>query len=118
MAEDRVVRGEITFDEGAPAFVDATAHVQLEDVSTIDAPSLVVAEQVLPNTRRPPPDGRIEFVIKVWNVDERASYNVRALIDLDGDGKTSRGDFVTMQSYPVLTRSHPTEVSIRVRQVR
>ena len=118
MAEDRVVRGEITFDEGAPAFADATAHVQLEDVSTIDAPSLVVAEQVLPNTRRPPPGGRIEFAITVWNVDERASYNVRALIDLDGDGKTSRGDFVTMQSYPVLTRSHPTEVSIRVRQVR
>ncbi len=75
-----------------------------------------MAEQVLAQVSHPSPT-LVEFTIEVGNVDEHASYNVRALIDVDGDGKPSRGDLVTVQSYPVLTYGYPTEVSVQVRRV-
>jgi hypothetical protein len=39
------------------------------------------------------------------------------LVDLDGDGKISKGDYISMQSYPVLTFGSPSEVTIEVKQV-
>lgn len=110
-----VVRGGITFEEGAPTFRDATAYVRLEDVTTADAPSRLVAQQVLRGLSTPPRGGRIPFELQVDAIDERASYNVFVLVDLDGDGKVSPGDFTTVQSYPVLTRSRSSEVSVEVR---
>ncbi len=114
--DKRVVAGEIILDESAPGFSGATAYVQIEDVSAVDGASHVMAEQVLAQVSHPSPT-LVEFTIEVGNVDEHASYNVRALIDVDGDGKPSRGDLVTVQSYPVLTYGYPTEVSVQVRRV-
>jgi hypothetical protein len=47
--------------------------------------------------------------------DARTRYAVR--VDVDGDGHVSRGDYVSMESYPVLTFDSPSRVTIRVRPV-
>ena len=39
------------------------------------------------------------------------------LVDVDGDGKVSVGDYISMQSYPVLTFGYPREVTIEVKKV-
>jgi uncharacterized lipoprotein YbaY len=109
-----MVRGGIRFEAGTPPFRDATAYIRLEDVTRADAPSRLVAQEVLPGISTPPPGGQILFEIETAGIEERASYNVSVLVDLDGDGKPSRGDFSTVQSYPVLTHSHPSEISVEV----
>ena len=47
-----------------------------------------------------------------------ASDNIRVHIDVDRDGRVSRGDYITMESYPVLTWGHPDRVTVRVREVK
>jgi hypothetical protein len=89
------------------------------DVSRAGAASPVVAETVLRDVRldRAAKEG-IDFRIPVSQIDPVAHYSVRALIDLDGDGRASVGDYVSTQSHPVLTRGHPDRVEILVRLVR
>jgi uncharacterized lipoprotein YbaY len=114
---ERVVRGAIAFEAGAPALRGATVYIRLEDVTEADAPSRLVAQEVLRGISKPSRGGQIPFEMRTGGIDERASYNVSVLVDLDGDGRPSRGDFSSVQSYPVLTHSHPSEVSVVVRRV-
>jgi uncharacterized lipoprotein YbaY len=116
-SESPLVRGDITFGEDAPRFQDATAYVRLEDVSVADASSRLIAEQIVRGVSNPPRGGRVPFAVAAEPVDERVRYNVRVLVDLDGDGETSPGDLVTVRSYPVLSQGHPAAVSVRVRRV-
>jgi uncharacterized lipoprotein YbaY len=117
--EVQLVSGEIVFGEGAEAFSGATASVRLEDVSRADAPSHVVAEQVIRQVNyRPGQAGRLAFELRVNNPNERARYTVSAHLDVDGDGQVSRGDYITMESYPVLTQGYPRRLSVRLRKVK
>ena len=59
----------------------------------------------------------LPFALRGRLPDERGDYTVRVLVDLDGDGLVSRGDFVNVESYPVLTRGHPREVTVKVERV-
>jgi putative lipoprotein len=113
----RTVRGEIVLPPGAPPEA-ARVVVQLEDVSRADAPSVVVGEQRSEQVRLQGRD-RLEFAIEVPAdaIDPRAMYSVRAHVDTSGSGTVERGDFVSTQSYPVLTGGAPDEVKIAVRPV-
>jgi hypothetical protein len=51
-------------------------------------------------------------------VDEGAGYSVRVHVDLDGDRRVSRGDFISTESHPVLTLGRPDRVTVRVREVK
>jgi len=114
-----LVSGSISFDEDAPAFSGVTVYVRLEDVSYADASSKVVAEQVMRDvSRRARSEEQLEFKIYGRITDERASYSVRVHVDVDGDGEVSLHDYVTMQSYPVLTQGHPRKLSVRVHEVK
>jgi uncharacterized lipoprotein YbaY len=113
-----LLRGQIVFDESAPSFRGATLYVSLQDTSLADADAVTIAEQV---TREVAYDARarntLTFALNGVVPDERAHYTVRILVDLDGDGRVSHGDFVNVESYPVLTWGRPREVSIRVERV-
>ncbi len=113
-----VVRGEIKF-AGKPALpASAKMYVRLLDISSADAPSKVVAEQVIEHIERLlSKDQKVAFVLEPNSIDERASYSVSVLVDIDGDGKISKGDYISMQSYPVLTYGYPSEVTIEVKLV-
>lgn len=113
-----LLRGQIVFDESAPSFKGATLYVSLQDTSLADADAVTIAEQV---TKDIAYDARarntLPFALSGAVPDERAHYTVRVLVDLDGNGRVSQGDFVNVESYPVLTWGHSRAVSIRVERV-
>jgi uncharacterized lipoprotein YbaY len=111
------VRGAIAFEPDSPHFRNATAYVRLEDVSVADGSARLIAEKIVRDVSNPPSGGLVPFVVSAEPVDERIRYNIRVLVDLDGDGQTSPGDYITVQSYPVLARGHPAEVVVEVRRV-
>jgi uncharacterized lipoprotein YbaY len=109
-----VVKGEIKF-AGQPSLpASAKMYVRLLNTSLADAPSAVVAEQVIDHLSN---EEKVAFRLEPDSIDERGTYTVSVLVDLDGDGKISKGDYISMQSYPVLTFGSPSEVTIEVKQV-
>lgn len=114
-----LVKGKITFEEVALPFTGATMYVRLERITAADIASKVIAQYVERDVAfHPKTFGGLSFAIVGNPPDPQASYAVRVLIDIDGDGAVSKGDFISMQSYPVITFGHPREVSILVRQVK
>jgi len=89
--------------------------VYLEDTTYADTSAVLVRHEVVPAV--PLPDGTIPFELKGVAADERSTYTVRVLVDRDGDGRISRGDYISTASYPVLTRGHPSEATVRTRRV-
>lgn len=112
-----VVTGEIVLGKDMPAKA-AKVVVQVEDVSRADAPSVVVGEQRLSNVAL---RGKRAIPFKVdvpaGLIDQRSLYSVRAHIHLSGSGEVEEGDYVTTQSYPVLTHGHGKAVKLAVRRV-
>ena len=39
-------------------------------------------------------------------------------VDVDNDGKISVGDYINMESYPVLTYGNPNYISVKVKNVK
>lgn len=117
-SKPRVVRGEIELPPGAPPVSPARVRVELEDVSRADAPSQVIASCRLKG-RRPQRPAPIPFELEVpaGLIDERHRYSIRVHIDLGGTGEVEKGDYVTVQSYPVLTLGHGDHVRVAVRRV-
>lgn len=113
-----LLRGEVVFEEGAHSFTDATLRVSLLDTSLADAPSKTVLSQVVKNvsydSEHPQ---KLTFALSGAVPDEDAQYTVRVHLDLNGDGRISRGDYINMQSYPVLTRGRPNVVSVQVKRL-
>lgn len=113
-----VVRGEIILPEGAESPDPADVAVYVEDVSRADAPSVVIGEQHRSGVPLRP-GTPIPFVVEIPAdyVDDRMEYSVRVHIDHSRSGDVTVGDFVSTQSYPVLTRGASTEARIDVKRV-
>lgn len=113
-----LLRGRVVFDESVESFAGATLYVFLEDTTLADESALKIAEQVTKGVAYDA-DARnsLPFALDGTIPDRRAHYSVRVLVDLNGDGRVSRGDFVSVESYPVLTWSHPSVVTVRVERV-
>lgn len=78
--------------------VGASIIVQVRDTSRQDAPATVLGEAR--GTVREGPGSRLgsaEVSVSATGVES----TVWAHVDVDGDGRVSKGDFVTVQSYPV-----------------
>jgi uncharacterized lipoprotein YbaY len=113
------VSGEIVFGLPTPEDLsEAIAYVRLEDTSLADAPSRVVSEQRLTRLQEQlTTAGTVPFNLHAPRPDPKSSYSVSVHVDLDRDGKVSRGDYINTESYPVLTFGHASRASIRVRRV-
>jgi uncharacterized lipoprotein YbaY len=117
-SEPPLVKGEILLGEAERSFTGATVHVQLEDVSYADAPSRVIAEQVIPNvSHESGTEHALRFALYGNVPDDKGRYIVTVHVDLQGQGRVSRGDYLSMESYPVLTYGNPNQISIRLREV-
>ena len=109
---------QVVFDAGAPAFQAGTLYGYVEDVSRADAAAKSLGSFVLPDVSHAAGESAgPEFTLEVGVPDPNAQLAVRVHIDLTGNGRYSRGDFITMESYPVLTRGHPSLVTVRLRQI-
>lgn len=117
-SEKPLVEGEILLGEAQRSFTGATVHVQLEDVSYADAPSRVVAEQAIPDvSHETGTEGTVKFALYGDMPDERGRYIVTVRVDLQARGRVSRGDYLSMESYSVLTHGNPKQISVRLREV-
>jgi hypothetical protein len=112
------VRSEVVLERRLPSFSHATVYVRLEDVSRVDAPSTTVDEHVLTSvSHRQGDEDRLSVDLSAPAASGRESYGVRVHVDVDGDGQVSRGDLISVESYPVLTFGHPDVVEVRLREV-
>lgn len=114
----RVVSGKILVDAWRGAADLATVYIRLQDTSYIDAPATTVVEEILHDVLVEKfVDEGLEFRMIVDHVEPRVRYQVRVLVDLDGDGEISVGDYITTSAYPVLTGGYPDYVEIHVHLV-
>ena len=96
----------------------ATVYVKLRDTSRIDARALTVDEVVLHGVDlNEVQRAGLASRLSAAEVDPRARYEVGVLVDLDGDGRPSVGDYINVRSYPVLTRGFPDHVEVEVRPI-
>jgi hypothetical protein len=92
--------------------------VRLLDTSRIDALAVTIDELVLEDVDLTAvEDTGLEFQLSAEEVQPRARYEVGVLVDLDGDGRPSVGDYINTRSYPVLTRGYPDKVEVQVNPI-
>lgn len=106
----------ITWPEGARLPDNAHAVVTVEDVSRVDASSVVVAETVLDHLDT---SGPTVAEVDVGDVEAGCDLVVRVHVADRSrpDRQTEVGDLLTTESYPVLTRGHGNSVVVRPRQI-
>lgn len=75
----------------------------------MDAPATVVATTDMTVTSTDD-----AFIVACPEPNPRWRYQVRALVDLDGDGQLGRGDWMTVQSYPVMTFGNGDNVDLEL----
>jgi uncharacterized lipoprotein YbaY len=126
-----LLRGKIIFDKNnVKSFAGATVYIRLEDVTMQDAPSKLILQQVINNVSygggaddiagHYHHQKKLEFALFGDRivVDARRLYTITVHIDVDNNGKINPGDFINMESYPVITHGYPKDnVSVHVRQV-
>lgn len=117
--DEPLVRGTLVFEPSRPDLSGATVRVRLEEVSRADASARVVAERTIDDPADRLSGDGLPFALSGSRneIDSGGRYSVAAHVDVDDDGEVSTGDFVTMESHPVLTRGHPDEVTVSVRKV-
>jgi len=115
-----LVSGSITFDEDE-TFSDATVYIRLEDVGLQDAPSKVLAKQILSkvshngNSNK----GGIDFSIGNDRIhyNPSHSYSIFVHVDVNNDSEISTGDFITVENYPVLTHGYPNFLIVKAKRI-
>jgi uncharacterized lipoprotein YbaY len=95
------VSGTIEFRDVRVPALNVTVYVRVQDTSHTDAPASIVAEQVLQGVNIVPGAPPLAFTVHGIPENPRARYVVRVHADVNGDGKVSKGDYVSTQSYPV-----------------
>ena len=115
----RRLTGRLLIDSAAlPSGRRATVYVRLLEAGEQDAPATRVGQVVLRDVDLAAlRGGSVEFQIDAPPLEPRGTYVVRALADMDGDGETGKGDYCSTVSYPVLTRGHPADVTVRMKYV-
>jgi uncharacterized lipoprotein YbaY len=113
-----LVRCVVVLDEAAGSFGAATLFVRLDDVTLADRPSTPLAQaQIDQVAHRQGSQSRWVVQLGGAAAQPQHRYSIWAHLDIDGDGQVSRGDYITMQSYPVLTFGCPAEATVHLRLV-
>jgi len=118
MGEAYTVQGEVVLPANEDFLGSADVVISVEDMSKADAPSVVIGEHRLKQVSLSP-GKRVPFVIQIPAelVDERHLYSIRAHVDRSGSGEVKKEDFISTQTYPVLSRGYGTSAIIKVRRV-
>ena len=108
--------GHIDFGSERPRLRAPVVQVWIEDTTYADAPAVRVAEARMTNVEYDgDPDG-MPFTLE-WD-DPRAhsprrSYSLAVLVDVDGDGRAGRGDYVCPQAVAVPPPGTPARVRVQ-----
>ncbi len=90
-----LIEGNILFENLEETIEDATVYIRLDDVSLADAPSTVISETTLENVSVGPEDNIVPYSLGFPELEARRMYSLYVHADVDGDGKVSKGDYVT-----------------------
>ena len=110
--------GRIVFGEDAPVFTGARVSIRLEDTTYADAPARAIAERVLESVAYDGGATGIPFSLDTPAATERVRMTLQVLVDLDGDGKATPGDYINMVSVPVPPDAAAEEIEVPVRRIR
>lgn len=108
-----LVTGKVKFEQDATSFDNATAYINLLDVSRQDAPSQTIAKQVINNIKL----GEFSFSLFGMVKDPRGMYVVSVHVDVDGDGEVSTGDYITTGYYEISAQQEHTDIDVTVKKV-
>ena len=105
---DAAVTGSVTYGKGAALPAGAALTVELRDVSRADAPSILIARQVIPDPGPPPVSFRLDY--RRAAIDPRNTYSVSARVE------TAAGNllFINDTAYLVLTYGHPARADLEL----
>lgn len=113
-----LVRGTVLLPADCATFSRGQARIRLLDVTMLDAPARVVAEQVISNVS---PGEPVEFELRAEVPPTGGSYSVSAHVKPNPDPTSDKyddiepGDYLTTQSYPVQPSADRTaEVVVEV----
>ena len=117
-----IVTGQVKFQQDPPPFSNAILTVKLSDVSLADARSQVIA--IHTQSVRAEDLGDLSFKLSPDDdsveINPKATYTVSAHISLhpnDNPTEIRQGDYLTTQSYPVLTQGNPTSIDVEVKPI-
>jgi uncharacterized lipoprotein YbaY len=114
-----LVAGEVLLPAHSILPSGAVAYVRLLDTSLADAPAMIVAEQVIRDVAKTiARRGQIRFALYGKIQNPQGSYTVSVHIDVDEDGRIGKGDYINMQSYPVITFGYPSHIKVETVQVK
>lgn len=105
---DAAVTGSVTYGKGDILPAGAALTVELRDVSRADAPSDLIARQVIPDPGPPPVQFRLDY--RRAAIDPRNTYSVSARVE------TAAGKllFINDTAYLVLTYGHPDRADLEL----
>jgi uncharacterized lipoprotein YbaY len=113
---DLLAAGSVIINADPSQLRNATVYVRLEDVNRADAPSRIVAEQVLSGGAFA--EGKpLRFELRGVLPGGSGSCRLRVHVDVDGDGQVSPGDYVSTESYPVTAWTAQADMQVRVQKV-
>jgi uncharacterized lipoprotein YbaY len=95
-------------------------YIRLLDTSYLDAPATTLALLRISNVKKPAVfQKKMPFELIVEKpLDPSHDYSLAVLIDMDGDGNISAGDFIHRQNYSVVTHNRPqTGILVELQKV-
>ena len=119
MRSDSTVKGRIIIDSNSKSFSGATIFIRLKDASFADTYSKLISEQIINNVNYDTKSSnQYYFELAAENLDDNAYYIIQVHIDVDGNGIVNSGDFINMETNPVINRGFPKDVIIHVKQLK
>jgi uncharacterized lipoprotein YbaY len=114
----RSISGTLEFHDVRRPASGVTVYVRVEEASRADAPAAVVAQIMLRGVEVAAAAPPLPFDLSGIPTAPAGRYVVRAHADVDGDGRITRGDYISTQSYPVLAGAAADVVRIVLHEVR
>ena len=96
---------------GEPLPPGSRLRVELRDTSFADAPAVVVTKVDDDRARRPGRTTSVSVPMDVTTVPDGST--VWAHVDVDRDGRVSKGDLISVESYPVTATTQKTTIRLK-----
>jgi putative lipoprotein len=115
----RTVRGVLELPPGERPTDLVRVSLRIEDISRVDAASIVLASVDFEATLPLEGDAPMPFELPVDSeqLEDGHTYVIRGHVDVSGSGQVEPGDYLTTQLHPVLTQGAGDEVRLGLQRI-